>query len=104
MSILLALRWLLVGMGAQRLDIAAFEITTKERSVVGSFCYTFDEFRDTAVWVGTAPPQLARLIEDRRDLDGAQGAFTELARGESAASKIVVRPNGAYDQMTDPIS
>lgn len=84
----------LVGMGTPRLDLAAFEITTKERSVVGSFCYTFDEFRDTAAWVGTAPPELAGLIEDRRDLDAAQAAFTELARGESAASKIVIRPNG----------
>lgn len=94
----LAATIVLVGMGAPRLDVAAFEITTKERSVVGSFCYTAEEFRETAAWVGTAPPELSRLIDDRLDLDGAQRAFAELARGESAASKIVVRPNGPYEQ------
>lgn len=84
----------LVGMGAPTLELSAFEISVKERTLIGSFCYSAQEFRDTAAWVGTAPAQLAALIEGRVDLNGGPGGFTDLARGTSAASKILVMPHG----------
>jgi threonine dehydrogenase-like Zn-dependent dehydrogenase len=82
----------LVGMGAVELAVRAYEVSTKERVVVGSFCYTADEFRATARWAGTAPAALGVLIEDRTDLDAAGAAFTELARGQNPASKVLVLP------------
>ena len=80
----------LVGMAAPEVAVAAFDITTMERSVVGSFTYSAAEFRQTAEWVGTAPAELAALVEGRVDLDGAPAAFTALARGEDSASKVLV--------------
>jgi threonine dehydrogenase-like Zn-dependent dehydrogenase len=84
----------LVGMAVPALDVAAYEISTKERSVVGSFCYSAAEFRDTARWAATAPDALNTLIEGRTDLDGGPASFEALARGTAQASKILVFPHG----------
>jgi threonine dehydrogenase-like Zn-dependent dehydrogenase len=82
----------LVGMGAAEIAVRAYEVSTKERSIVGSFCYTRDEFRATAEWVGTAPDELALLIEGHVDLPGSSATFTDLARGDNPASKVLVLP------------
>ena len=82
----------LVGMGEADLRVRAYEISTQERSIVGSFCYSWTEFRDTAQWVGSAPDELSRLIEGRVDLAGGADAFVGLARGDNTASKILVLP------------
>jgi threonine dehydrogenase-like Zn-dependent dehydrogenase len=91
----LGARVVLLGMNSPRLELAAYSISTEERTLVGSFCYTYDEFRETAAWVSTAPDVLAGLVDGHVDLDGAADAFTLLARGESSASKILVHPHGA---------
>jgi threonine dehydrogenase-like Zn-dependent dehydrogenase len=83
----------LVGMASPTVEIAAYEISTKERSVVGSFCYSPAEFRATAEWAASVPEALDVLIEGRTDLDGGPGAFTALARGDDPASKVLVLPN-----------
>lgn len=87
----------LVGMGSPELQLPAFEVSTKERSVIGSFCYSATEFRETADWVGSAPTELAQLIQQRVALDQAQDAFAALAGGTSSASKILVLPNGSTE-------
>ncbi|HYH29841.1 MAG TPA: alcohol dehydrogenase catalytic domain-containing protein [Pseudonocardia sp.] len=84
----------LVGMGAPDLEVAAYEISTKERSVVGSFCYSAAEFRDTAQWAATVPDALATLVEGRTDLAGGPASFEALARGTDPASKVLVFPHG----------
>ena len=82
----------LVGMGAAELAIRAYEVSTKERTIIGSFCYTRKEFRETAEWVGTAPAELALLIDGHVDLPGSSTMFSELARGANPASKVLVLP------------
>jgi threonine dehydrogenase-like Zn-dependent dehydrogenase len=84
----------LVGMGRPTLQLAAFEVSTKERSLIGSFCYTAEEFRETAAWAGTQPEKLARLVEGRVDLMAGAEAFQQLASGATDASKVLVFPNG----------
>lgn len=84
-------RVVLVGMGAPRLDLAAYPVSTGERTLIGSFCYTADEFAATAAWAGTVPELLAPLISAQVPLAGAADAFTRLATDGSAASKILVR-------------
>jgi hypothetical protein len=59
---------------------------------VGSFCYSREEFKTTAEWVGAAPSELSLLIEGRVGLLGSRDTFTELARGDNTASKILVMP------------
>ncbi len=87
-------RVVLVGMQQPNLEVAAYSVSVEERSIVGSYSYTDEEFRQTAEWVGTAPPELARLIEGRVGWDAAPETFTGLAKGENPASKVLVFPGG----------
>ena len=82
-------------MGAPRVDLGAFAISTEERSLIGSFCYSRSDFAQTARWVGRTDMPLARLIDGRVGYDAAQASFTDLAKGTSSASKILVFPHGA---------
>lgn len=84
-------RVVLVGMGAPRVELSAYALSTDERALIGSFCYTAAEFAETAAWVGTAADVVAPLVTERVPLSAAHDAFTALARGESTASKILVR-------------
>jgi 2-desacetyl-2-hydroxyethyl bacteriochlorophyllide A dehydrogenase len=80
----------LVGMGERDIALPAFEISTFERSLVGSFAYTSQDFRDTAEWVASLPNGLEHLIDDRVGLDEASDAFARLASGDLDVSKILV--------------
>ncbi|WP_116952583.1 zinc-dependent alcohol dehydrogenase [Jiangella endophytica] len=85
----------LVGMGSPDLALAAYDVSVAERTVVGSFCYTAQEFRETAAWIGATTAPLDRLVERRVGLDGGPDAFAALARGEDQSSKVLVCPKGA---------
>jgi threonine dehydrogenase-like Zn-dependent dehydrogenase len=87
-------RIVLVGMNAPRIDLPAYAVSTEERTLVGSFCYSARDFRETAEWVGTAPGVLARLVDGRVDMAGAAEAFAALASGTSGKSKVLVFPHG----------
>jgi threonine dehydrogenase-like Zn-dependent dehydrogenase len=86
----LGARVVLVGMGERDITLAAFEISTFERSVHGSFTYRSSEFRETAEWVASRPEGLEHLIDGRVGLDVAPEAFARLASGGLDASKILV--------------
>ena len=90
----LGARIVLVGMGAREITLPAFEISTFERAVLGSFTYRSAEFRETAQWVASRPGGLEHLIDDRVGLDAAPDAFARLASGAAQASKILVFPHG----------
>jgi len=90
----LGARLVLVGMGAREFGLAAFDVSTFERSIIGSFTYPSREFRETAEWVASRPDGLQHLVDDRVGLDGAPDAFARLASGDLDASKIMVFPRG----------
>jgi 2-desacetyl-2-hydroxyethyl bacteriochlorophyllide A dehydrogenase len=94
----LGARIVLVGMGARELTLAAFDVSTFERSIIGSFTYPSKEFRETADWVASRPEGLQHLIDDRVGLDGAPDAFARLASGDLDASKIMVFPQGSVQE------
>jgi threonine dehydrogenase-like Zn-dependent dehydrogenase len=83
----------LVGMGHTQLAISAFEVSTKERSLVGSFCYSPDEFRDTAAWVGDAPAVIGSMIGGMVELAQAPATFATLAHDQAPQGKILVVPH-----------
>lgn len=87
-------RVVLVGMGAQRLDLAAYAISVSERTVIGSFCYSASEFSETALWIAEEPDKLATLVQGRVGVEAGNESFEALAKGESEASKILVFFNG----------
>lgn len=83
-------RIVLVGMNSPQLNLSAYEVSTHERTIVGSFCYPSAEFRATADWVASNPPGLDQLIEDRVPLAAGPEAFARLASGRLDASKVLV--------------
>ena len=87
-------RIVLVGMGSPQLELSAYALSTAERSLIGSFTYSAAEFAETAEWVGTVPEGIDALIDGRVGWEGAPQSFDDLARGRSAASKILVFPQG----------
>jgi threonine dehydrogenase-like Zn-dependent dehydrogenase len=93
----LVARIVLVGMGSPQLDLAAYALSTAERSLVGSFTYSPAEFAATAAWVSTVPDGIASLVDGRVGWEGAPQSFDDLARGRSTASKILVFPQGPPD-------
>ena len=81
----------LVGMGKPELTLSAYRISTEERSIVGSFCYSFAVFEDAARWVGEGDPLLSKLISMEVSLDDGQAAFERLATKADVPGKILVR-------------
>lgn len=85
-------RVVLVGMQEPELVLSAYAVSIEERIVVGSYCYPSKDFHDTAAWVASAPPELARLIEGRVGWPDVPEAFRGLANGDNPASKVLVLP------------
>lgn len=83
-------RIVLVGMHSPAVEIPIYSLTTSERHLIGSYCYSDTHFAETVEWVRTAADGLDRLIEGRVALADAAAAFTRLARGEDHSSKVLV--------------
>jgi threonine dehydrogenase-like Zn-dependent dehydrogenase len=86
-------RVVLVGMGAPSVELAAYAVSTAERTILGSFCYDEDEFRDTARWASDHAADLAPLISGRVTLAEAPATFRALADHTLTASKMLVYPS-----------
>ena len=80
----------LVGMGSPEIDLGAFEISTKERSLVGSFTYTAAEFAEMAAWTGGQAGVLRRLVTKVVPAEQGDAAFAELAGPNQIAGKVLV--------------
>lgn len=102
----LGARIVLAGMHEPRPSIPAYAVSTGERALIGSFCYSAGEFAQTAEWVAATDLDLSVLVEGHVSLDEAPGAFTALASGEDQASKVLVHPRGGaghhHDQPEAP--
>lgn len=81
----------LVGMGSPRLNLDAYRVSTEERSIVGSFTYSFEIFEDAARWVSGGDPALASLISVEVGLDEADALFHRLAHTADIPAKALVR-------------
>lgn len=81
----------LVGMGTPTVDLDAFRVSTEERSIVGSFTYSAQDFADAAAFVANGSPQIGELISREVSAEDADAAFGSLARGDGTAGKVLVR-------------
>ena len=86
----LGARICLVGMGTPHVTIDAFRVSTDERTIVGSFTYSDEDFR-TAASIVVGFPDRARLLLSRTVTGHeAQQAFDDAARGAAPAGKTLV--------------
>ncbi|MGP9537186.1 zinc-dependent alcohol dehydrogenase [Brachybacterium sp. AOP43-C2-M15] len=84
-------RVVLVGMGSPRLELPAFAISTEERSILGSFTYSAQDFADATAWIGEHAEEVAPLVSAVVGPEKAQESFAALAAGQGPAGKILVR-------------
>lgn len=81
----------LVGMGAPRIDLEAYRISTDERSLVGSFTYSYEDFRIAASWVSDGIADFNALISKVVSLEDAAVEFSRQAAGAASAGKVLVQ-------------
>jgi threonine dehydrogenase-like Zn-dependent dehydrogenase len=67
------------------------KMTLQEIIVVGTYCYTPLEFRETLDAIASGQLGTLDWVEERPLADGPQ-AFRDLDAGATAAAKIVLRP------------
>ena len=91
----LGARVVLVGMHTPTVEIPAYAVSTEERSILGSFCYTPHEFAATAAWAVDVPFDLETLVDEEVPMERGPQAFHDLADGSLVASKVLVRFDGA---------
>lgn len=80
----------LVGMATPRLELAAFDISTAERTLVGSFTYSSNDFAQALASLAAAPSAAANLISRTVSLAEAPAAFASLAEGDGTPGKVLV--------------
>ncbi|MGC0252378.1 zinc-dependent alcohol dehydrogenase [Pseudactinotalea sp. Z1748] len=83
----------LVGMGSPAITLNAFRISTDERSLVGSFTYSGQDFLDAAEYVSRASKEMSLLISREVSPAEADSAFRSLAKGDGTPGKVLVRFN-----------
>jgi threonine dehydrogenase-like Zn-dependent dehydrogenase len=81
----------LVGMASKRLDLNAFEVSVGERTIVGSFTYSAQDFQDAAKYIADAPDVVSLLISREVSLDEANRAFLDLSQHDGTPGKVLVR-------------
>lgn len=81
----------LVGMGAPRVELDAYAVSTQERVVIGSFTYSAQDFRDAAAWIAEHADLAGRLISRQVPLDEGPEAFAQLAAHDGTPGKVLVR-------------
>jgi threonine dehydrogenase-like Zn-dependent dehydrogenase len=85
----------LVGMDSPSIEIDAYLISTEERALVGSFCYSHQDFLDAANWASANVSVLHKLVSEYVKLADAPDAFRRLASSDSKIpGKILVRFEG----------
>ncbi len=85
-------RLVLIGMSEPRLDIPSYEISVKEREILGTFCYSKEDFRSTVDWLGAHVETAELLIDAVEPLATGPQVFHELASHTRDASKILLAP------------
>lgn len=81
----------LVGMGARQVQLPAYQVSTEERTLIGSFTYSADDFRAAAAWVAEGHPELDYLVTREVSLNEGPAAFAALAALDGTPGKVLVR-------------
>lgn len=81
----------LVGMGEPRLDLDAYRVSTEERSIIGTFTYSFEVFEEAAQWVAGGDALFGLLISVEVPPEEGDAIFRRLATTADIPAKALVR-------------
>jgi threonine dehydrogenase-like Zn-dependent dehydrogenase len=85
-------RLVLIGMSEPQLDVPAYEVSVKEREIMGTFCYSNEDFRSTVDWLGANVDTAKLLVDAVEPLASGPHVFHDLASHQRDASKILLAP------------
>jgi len=85
-------RIVLVGMAEPSLTIPAYRVSVDERSIIGSFCYSYADFRETADWVSSHEDEVAPLVEVTMPIEEGPEIFQKLGKHAIDSHKILLLP------------
>jgi len=85
-------RVVLVGMAEPSLTIPAYRVSVDERIIMGSFCYSYSDFRETADWVSSHEEEVSPLIDCTIPLEQGPQIFSDLGHQAIDAHKILLLP------------
>ena len=85
-------RVVLVGMAAPRIEMLAYELSAKERTVIGTFCYSHEHFRETALWAAEHPEIVEKLVDRFAPLHSGPEIFASLINGSLLTNKLLLMP------------
>jgi threonine dehydrogenase-like Zn-dependent dehydrogenase len=80
----------LVGLGASEVTVPLFDIVVSERTIVGTFCYPDQVFRDAVRHLTDGRLNLETLIGRQEPLEDTGAAFDALASGARRDAKIMI--------------
>lgn len=81
----------LVGMGEPRIELEAYRVSTEERSIVGTFTYSFEIFEEAARWVAGGDERFGLLISVEVPPEEGDAIFHRLATTADIPAKALVR-------------
>jgi 2-desacetyl-2-hydroxyethyl bacteriochlorophyllide A dehydrogenase len=79
-----------VGLGKPEISIPLFEVVVQERTIVGTFAYTDEVFRETARLLASGQLEVEDLIGGIESFDRTATAFEDLATGQRDDLKILI--------------
>lgn len=85
-------RIVLIGMAEPDLTVPSYAISTRERSIIGTFGYSNSDFRECAAWAAESPADLDALIERTEPMSAGPAIFRALADHSLDAHKILLSP------------
>lgn len=85
-------RLVLIGMAEPELTISAFEVSVREREIIGTFCYSNEDFSSTVTWLSENVSIAESLVDSVESLRAGPDVFKELASYSRDASKILLSP------------
>lgn len=101
LSTVLGGRVCLVGMAQPNVSLAAYRISTDEKSLVGSFTYPAETFNEAAKWVAEGDSALDLLVSQVVEPDEGDMVFKRLASSLDVPAKVLVRfaPDRPIDKI-----
>ena len=85
-------RLVLIGMAEPQLTLSAFEVSVREREIIGTFCYSNEDFASTVRWLADNAETVAALVDAIEPMEAGPAVFKELASYSRDASKILLSP------------
>jgi threonine dehydrogenase-like Zn-dependent dehydrogenase len=85
-------RLVLIGMSEPQLQVPAYEVSVNEREIMGTFCYSKEDFRSTVDWLAANVDTAKLLVDAVEPLASGPNVFHELASHQRDVSKILLAP------------